>query len=308
MKLNRRCFPQFHICCIALSQALNSQLMSSVNREQAHRLKSTLLKLSDGHLAFPVYTKAKDHIDQSVCQLLSHASSYCQVWFRENEKKVIRGNFAALPQVILSERGLPCQFVQLVNIASCLIWFRSITKNVKWKQLTRGGQISIWLRLEKPLVTFSCCSCLRTWELFLYAKGQNAAYNFTRFMTPHMLSIRLKAEPMARSTSTSLNSLFFHSELFFHSIALHRVPSEPQTFIESRLCQTDKCWPNSHFDFSSILISTCSWGTNSSLCPPKALLCSPDSHHVCQFNVWREKGRTEKKGFLMPLPLIRKRR
>lgn len=82
---------------------------------------------------------------------------------------------------------------------------------------------------------------------------------------------------IARSASTSLKYLFFHPVLCSHGQLLHCYPQVslvPHTFTESRLCQTDKC---------------------SNLWLPKDLLHSQESHDVCQFNVWREKGCTEKR-------------
>lgn len=69
----------------------------------------------------------------------------------------------------------------------------------------------------KPPVTFSCCSCLRTWELLCkWAKCCSQFYyiNDTTYVIYEI----------ARSTSTSLNYLFVHPELCPHGQLLHRYP------------------------------------------------------------------------------------
>lgn len=78
------------------------------------------------------------------------------------------------PQVILWKEAFRVRLLELV-----LNQHQTTEQNT----FTRG-QFRICLNMWKLRVTFSCCSCLKTWE-------KNATHNFSRLMTSWLLCTKL---------------------------------------------------------------------------------------------------------------------
>lgn len=144
-------------------------------------------------------------------------------------------------------------------------------------------------------------------------KGKKiAAQNLTRLLTPHALlnwkqCHWLRLPPLAWTLPAIQYEVCVSPASCWTTI--HGVPPVPETFIESCLCQTDKCWPNIHFDFlAPFWFLPNSWGGKILAFGNWALCCV---HHIvaklCWHDFWWDKG-FQMLGFfffsLNPLPAV----